>query len=74
MRPPMSTALSQLVHAALAEDVGDGDVTTEATVDPATRGRATMARARQSSWRWPCERFKPPSEMGEVRSLKTLEL
>ncbi len=34
--------LQELVRAALAEDVGDGDVTTQATVDPAARARATI--------------------------------
>jgi nicotinate-nucleotide pyrophosphorylase (carboxylating) len=33
-----------LVDAALAEDVGDGDVTAEATVDAAARGRATITQ------------------------------
>lgn len=31
-----------------------------------------MARARHSSWRWPCDRFRPPSETGEARSAKGL--
>jgi nicotinate-nucleotide pyrophosphorylase (carboxylating) len=33
-----------LIEAALAEDVGDGDVTTAATVDAGTRGRATTTQ------------------------------
>jgi len=34
----------ELIDAALAEDVGDGDVTAEATVDAAARGRATITQ------------------------------
>jgi nicotinate-nucleotide pyrophosphorylase (carboxylating) len=34
----------ELIEAALAEDVGDGDVTTAATVDEAARGRATITQ------------------------------
>jgi nicotinate-nucleotide pyrophosphorylase (carboxylating) len=34
--------MDDLIDRALAEDVGDGDATTAATVDPATRGRATI--------------------------------
>jgi nicotinate-nucleotide pyrophosphorylase (carboxylating) len=34
----------ELIEAALAEDVGDGDATTAATVDEAARGRATIAQ------------------------------
>jgi len=34
--------LDELVTAALAEDVGEGDATAEATVDAAARGRATI--------------------------------
>jgi len=34
--------LERAVRAALAEDVGDGDVTTEATVDPEALGTATL--------------------------------
>jgi len=34
----------ELIDAALAEDVGDGDVTAEATVDAAARGRATVTQ------------------------------
>ena len=33
-----------LIDAALAEDVGAGDVTAEATVDAAARGRATITQ------------------------------
>src|ERR671929_1602514 len=36
--------LEELVSAALAEDVGDGDVTAEATVDATARGRATITQ------------------------------
>ena len=36
--------LEELVDAALAEDVGDGDVTAAATVDVAARGRATITQ------------------------------
>ncbi len=36
--------LRELVRAALAEDVGDGDVTTEATVDPAARALARITQ------------------------------
>ena len=34
----------ELIDAALAEDVGDGDVTAEATVDAGVRGRATITQ------------------------------
>jgi nicotinate-nucleotide pyrophosphorylase (carboxylating) len=34
----------ELIEAALAEDVGDGDATTAATVDAAARGRATITQ------------------------------
>ncbi len=34
----------ELIDAALAEDVGDGDVTAEATVDARVRGRATITQ------------------------------
>ena len=37
-------SLSELVAAALAEDVGSGDVTTEATVAPDTRARALVTQ------------------------------
>jgi nicotinate-nucleotide pyrophosphorylase (carboxylating) len=37
-------SLSELVAAALAEDVGSGDVTTEATVAPDTRARALITQ------------------------------
>ena len=33
-----------LIDRALAEDVGDGDATTEATVDPGAQGRATITQ------------------------------
>jgi nicotinate-nucleotide pyrophosphorylase (carboxylating) len=36
--------VNELIDRALAEDVGDGDATTEATVDPAARGRATITQ------------------------------
>ncbi len=36
--------LEQLIEAALREDVGDGDVTAEATVDAGARGRATITQ------------------------------
>ena len=35
---------ADLIDRALAEDVGDGDVTVEATVDPGTRGVATITQ------------------------------
>src|SRR4051812_25301774 len=35
---------TDLIDRALAEDVGDGDATTEATVDPAARGVATITQ------------------------------
>ena len=35
---------TDLIDRALAEDVGDGDATTEATVDAAARGRATITQ------------------------------
>jgi nicotinate-nucleotide pyrophosphorylase (carboxylating) len=40
----MDADISDLIERALAEDVGDGDVTTEATVDPGARARATMTQ------------------------------
>jgi nicotinate-nucleotide pyrophosphorylase (carboxylating) len=36
--------VNDLIDRALAEDVGDGDATTEATVDPGARGRATITQ------------------------------
>jgi len=36
--------MEDLIDAALAEDVGDGDVTAEATVDAGARGRATITQ------------------------------
>jgi nicotinate-nucleotide pyrophosphorylase (carboxylating) len=36
--------VTDLIDCALAEDVGDGDVTTLATVDPGVRGRATITQ------------------------------
>jgi nicotinate-nucleotide pyrophosphorylase (carboxylating) len=36
--------MDDLIDRALAEDVGDGDATTEATVDAAARGRATITQ------------------------------
>src|SRR5688500_11853730 len=43
-RTPARVTLEELVEAALAEDVGDGDVTALATVDEAARGRATITQ------------------------------
>ena len=43
-REPLSRALDQLVDRALAEDLGDGDATSEATVEPTARGRATITQ------------------------------
>ena len=40
----MLTTEPDLIDRALAEDVGDGDATTEATVDAAARGRATITQ------------------------------
>lgn len=40
----MDRDISELIDRALAEDVGDGDVTTEATVDAAARARATITQ------------------------------
>ena len=36
--------MTDIIDAALAEDVGSGDATTEATVDPAARARATITQ------------------------------
>jgi nicotinate-nucleotide pyrophosphorylase (carboxylating) len=36
--------MDELIERALAEDVGDGDATTEATVDPHARARATITQ------------------------------
>lgn len=33
-----------------------------------------MARARQRSWRWPWERFRPPSETRDERDVNRLVL
>src|SRR4051812_33256240 len=41
---PPDMTLEELVDAALAEDVGDGDVTAAATVDAVARGRATITQ------------------------------
>jgi nicotinate-nucleotide pyrophosphorylase (carboxylating) len=38
----MLTTDTDLIDRALAEDVGDGDATTEATVEGAARGLATI--------------------------------
>jgi nicotinate-nucleotide pyrophosphorylase (carboxylating) len=38
------SSLTELVRRAVAEDVGSGDVTTSATVDPAARARATITQ------------------------------
>lgn len=40
----MNLALEQLVDRALAEDLGDGDATSEATVEPAAQARATITQ------------------------------
>jgi len=40
----MDADISELIERALGEDVGDGDVTTEATVDPDARARATITQ------------------------------
>jgi nicotinate-nucleotide pyrophosphorylase (carboxylating) len=37
-------SVSELIDRALAEDVGDGDATAEATVDPGARARATITQ------------------------------
>ena len=39
-----ATTIDEIVSRALAEDVGDGDVTTAATVDPAVRARAVITQ------------------------------
>jgi nicotinate-nucleotide pyrophosphorylase (carboxylating) len=41
-----TTTETDLIDRALAEDVGDGDATTEATVDPQARARATITQKR----------------------------
>jgi nicotinate-nucleotide pyrophosphorylase (carboxylating) len=38
----MKQQIKQIIKAALAEDIGTGDVTTEATVDPKKKGRALV--------------------------------
>ena len=40
----MTNTTDELIDRALAEDVGDGDVTVAATVDPAARGVATITQ------------------------------
>jgi nicotinate-nucleotide pyrophosphorylase (carboxylating) len=40
----MDREISDLIDRALAEDVGDGDATTEATVDADARARATITQ------------------------------
>jgi nicotinate-nucleotide pyrophosphorylase (carboxylating) len=40
----MDADIAELIDRALAEDVGDGDATTEATVDAAARARATITQ------------------------------
>ena len=40
----VNRALEQLVDRALAEDVGDGDATSEATVEPGVNARATITQ------------------------------
>jgi len=42
-------ALEQIIRTALAEDIGTGDITTEAIVDPAHQGEATLL-ARERLW------------------------
>jgi nicotinate-nucleotide pyrophosphorylase (carboxylating) len=42
--PVSEQELTELARRALAEDVGDGDVTTDATVDPDARARALIAQ------------------------------
>jgi len=44
MSPTLDAATAQLVRAALAEDVGAGDVTTTATVDAQARARALITQ------------------------------
>ena len=40
----MTNITDELIERALAEDVGDGDVTVAATVDPGARGVATITQ------------------------------
>ena len=40
----MTNTTDELIERALAEDVGDGDVTVAATVDPGARGVATITQ------------------------------
>lgn len=47
MHPPPDAATRDLIHRALAEDIGGGDITTRATVPPDLRGTATI-RAKQT--------------------------
>jgi nicotinate-nucleotide pyrophosphorylase (carboxylating) len=42
--PVSEEELTELVRRALAEDIGDGDVTTEATVEPDSRARALITQ------------------------------
>ena len=42
LQPPFAGELARFVRAALAEDVGRGDVTTRAIVDPQASGNATL--------------------------------
>ncbi|MEA2181333.1 MAG: hypothetical protein QOF69_518, partial [Solirubrobacteraceae bacterium] len=42
--PPDAQTLDQIVLNALAEDVGDADVTSEATVPAGTRASATITQ------------------------------
>ena len=42
--PATLTRMDDLIDRALAEDVGDGDATTEATVDADARARATITQ------------------------------
>jgi nicotinate-nucleotide pyrophosphorylase (carboxylating) len=41
---PTATGIDEIVARALAEDLGDGDVTTAATVDPGLRARAVITQ------------------------------
>jgi nicotinate-nucleotide pyrophosphorylase len=42
LNPPPREAYEALIRQALAEDIGDGDVTTAATVPPGARARGTL--------------------------------
>lgn len=47
MTGPSRTELEAVVRRALAEDVGDGDLTTQATVPPGTRARARITQKQE---------------------------